>query len=64
MGSTPVGQGFPGLTQDFPTPFAPAGTEPRLLIGNRTIVSTHHDGSSNIAAVVAGTRTFTVFPTE
>jgi hypothetical protein len=64
MGSTPIGQGFPGLSQDFPMPLVPAGTEPRLWVGNRTIVSTHHDGSSNIASVVAGTRTFTLFPPE
>lgn len=61
MGSTPVSQGFPGLTHDFAMPFVPAGTEPRIWIGNRTTVSTHHDGSSNIASVVAGTRTFTLF---
>lgn len=64
MGSTPVGQGFLRLSQDFPMLLVPTGTEPRLWIGNRTIVSTHHDGSSNIASVVAGTRTFTVFPPE
>lgn len=61
MGSTPIPQGFPGLNGDFDMPLVPAGTEPRIWIGNRTVVSTHHDGSSNIASVVAGTRTFTLF---
>lgn len=61
MGSTPVTQGFPGLQRDFDMPLVPGGTEPRLWIGNRTVVSTHHDGSSNIACVVAGKRTFTLF---
>lgn len=61
MGSTPVGTGFPGLSGAFEMPLVPAGTEPRIWIGNRTVVSTHHDASSNIAGVVAGTRTFTLF---
>lgn len=64
MGSTPVGEGFPNLRGDFDMPLVPAGTEPRIWIGNRTVVSTHHDGSSNIASVVAGTRTFTLFAPE
>jgi hypothetical protein len=64
MGSTPIGEGFPGLRGDFDMPFVPEGTEPRIWIGNRTVVSTHHDGSSNIASVVAGTRTFTLFAPE
>jgi len=61
MGSTPVSEGFPGLISDYPMPLVPDGTEGRIWIGNRTVVSTHHDGSSNIAAVAAGSRTFTLF---
>jgi hypothetical protein len=37
---------------------------PRLWIGNRVIVSAHHDMFSNIAAVVAGRRRFTLFPPD
>jgi hypothetical protein len=37
---------------------------PRLWIGNRVIVSAHHDMFSNIAVVVAGRRRFTLFPPE
>jgi len=64
MGSTPIGESFPGLRGEFDMPLVPEGTEPRIWIGNRTVVSTHHDGSSNIASVVAGTRTFTLFAPE
>ena len=37
---------------------------PRLWIGNRVIVSAHHDMFSNIAVVVAGKRRFTLFPPD
>ncbi len=37
---------------------------PRLWIGNRVVVSAHHDMFSNIAMVVAGRRRFTLFPPD
>jgi hypothetical protein len=37
---------------------------PRLWIGNRIVVATHHDLMENIAVVVAGRRRFTLFPPE
>ncbi|WP_205412198.1 cupin-like domain-containing protein [Sphingomonas crusticola] len=37
---------------------------PRLWIGNRVVVSAHHDMFSNIAVVVAGKRRFTLFPPD
>ena len=36
--------------------------EPRIWIGNRTLVAPHVDDSDNIAVVVAGARRFTLFP--
>ena len=64
MGSSPVSTCAPGLADALPLPLIPDGTEPRLWIGNPTVVSTHHDASSNIACVAAGERTFTLFPPE
>lgn len=37
---------------------------PRLWIGNRVIVSAHHDMFSNLAVVVAGRRRFMLFPPD
>lgn len=38
--------------------------KPRLWIGNETTAQTHYDLSENIACVVLGSRTFTLFPPE
>ena len=64
MGSRPVSECAPGLAGSLDLAFVPDGTEPRLWIGGRTVVSTHHDESSNIACVAAGRRRFTLFPPE
>lgn len=37
---------------------------PRIWLGNPSTISTHYDELDNIACVVSGTRTFTLFPTE
>ena len=45
-------------------PIVPAGTEPRLWIGNASKVATHNDPVDNIAVVAAGRRRFTLFPPD
>ena len=55
---------FPGLQEDNPNPFVPAGTAARLWIGNRVTVAPHFDVSDNLACVAAGRRRFILFPPE
>jgi mannose-6-phosphate isomerase-like protein (cupin superfamily) len=54
---------FPGLANENHSDIFPE-LEPRLWIGNEGIVSTHYDGSDNVACVVAGRRRFILFPPE
>lgn len=54
---------LPGLSEENKSNFFP-DVEPRLWVGNEGIVSTHYDGSDNIACVVAGRRRFVLFPPE
>lgn len=59
---------LPGLIEENPCNFFNHGEyrniEPRLWIGNEGIVSSHYDGSDNLACVIAGHRRFTLFPPE
>ena len=52
----------PGFTRHHAMPLVPAGTAPRLWVGNASKVATHNDPVDNIAVVVAGRRRFTLFP--
>lgn len=59
--SVPVEQVIARFGSSHAMPFAPAGTVPRLWIGNAAKVATHNDPMENIAVVGAGRRRFTLF---
>ena len=60
----PATRFMPGFAQSHSMPLLPAGTEPRLWIGNASKVATHNDPVDNVAVVAAGRRRFTLFPPE
>ena len=64
MASTPAREAFPSIADMFDLPHVPSDAPPRIFIGNKTVVSTHNDGASNIATTPAGRRTFTLFAPE
>ncbi|WP_051279943.1 cupin-like domain-containing protein [Hellea balneolensis] len=55
---------IPGFSEGHRLPLLETTVQPRLWIGNQTTVQTHFDLSENIACVVLGTRSFTLFPPE
>jgi len=59
-----VAEAFPGFAEANRLEMLDSATPPRIWIGNRIRVATHHDMSSNIAVVVAGRRRFTLFPPD
>jgi hypothetical protein len=63
-GSASAPDNYPGWAEANPLPFALPDATPRLWIGNASRASTHYDGSHNIAAVVAGSRRFALFPPD
>mgnify|MGYP003576073027 CR=1 FL=1 len=54
---------LPGLVNENRSDFF-SDVEPRLWLGNKASISTHYDGSDNLACVVAGRRRFTLFAPE
>ncbi|WP_269514554.1 cupin-like domain-containing protein [Brevundimonas subvibrioides] len=64
MGAAPMGDSLPAFSVENPPPPACEAAVPRLWLGNAVAVQTHYDLSDNIACIIAGTRTFTLFPPE
>ena len=62
--SAPVADYFPRFEKENPFNIFKESVPPRVWIGNDAIVSAHYDDSENIACVVSGKRTFTLFPPE
>ena len=52
------------LARIIPSALLPPQITPRIWISNATRAQTHNDQDHNIACVVAGRRTFTLFPPE
>ncbi len=61
LGAAPMAVALPGFAAANPAPGVPEGAVPRLWLGNAVEVQTHFDVSENLACVVAGRRTFTLF---
>ena len=66
IGSTTIDACLPGLRKENDIAFREHGFDPlaSIWIGNRTLVSCHHDAPNNLACCVVGRRRFTVFPPE
>ncbi len=62
--SAPTADHLPAFSADNPSPLLPPQVKPRIWISNATRAQTHNDQDHNIACVVAGRRTFTLFPPE
>jgi len=64
MGSLPVQDFLPAFATANTLPFIPTKAQPRVWVGNASLIPCHYDTFENIACVVAGTRVFTLYPPE
>lgn len=65
MGSTATSEILPQFARQNPlSAIEQRGGVPRMWIGNGSRVAAHFDESDNVACVAAGSRRFTLFPTD
>lgn len=62
--SARLDQCLPDFSRHNPMPGLTAAVVGRIWAGNQTVVPAHFDHSDNLACVLAGQRTFTLFPPE
>lgn len=59
-----VSECLPGFMAENQNPLLSEAVIPRIWLGNKVIVPAHFDDADNLACVIAGRRTFTLFPPE
>jgi hypothetical protein len=64
MGSLPAGRHLPAFAAENRLPFISPDIDPRVWIGNASLVSCHYDTFDNLACVIAGARRFTLYPPD
>lgn len=55
---------LPGFAEANHIAIVPRSVEPRLWIGNPSTAAAHYDAYENLACVIAGERTFTLYPPD
>lgn len=55
---------LPGFAEANRIAIVPPSVEPRLWIGNPSTAAAHYDAYENLACVIAGERTFTLYPPD
>lgn len=64
IGAAALAENLTTFAGDNPAPALPDEARGRLWLGNASTVQTHYDLSANLACVVAGRRTFTLYPPD